>query len=132
MSVLSVLRRLGLAGLVVLFAVIPADGQSLPRDYTVHDSPLLTFATPGAPIQIQPTGDRRAASVRLTTRGRQELRLVADSFTVTMGKGGFTLSGTGSVVLSGAYSLKAQAITLTVCSDGRSVLEVRQGVREDR
>ncbi len=42
------------AGMVTLFlAAAAVAAQPAPRDYTLHNSPLLAMASPGSPIQVE-------------------------------------------------------------------------------
>ncbi len=126
----SALRESLVVGAVLLAVCVPSTGQ-VPKDESLHNAAWLTVAAPAGPIQVEPTDEGRAL-VKLKTRDGNEVRLAAQSFTVTMTNGGFTLTGTGDPVLSGLLSLKAQSLTLTVAADGRSVLDVRQGIWQRR
>jgi len=128
MSAGNLFQRAGIVGAAWLLAAFAAAAQQGPRDWTLHNSSLLTITTPTSYIQIESAEGGRA-EIKLATQRFGDVHIVAESFTVTMPNGGFTLTGTGGVVMSGAYSLRADSMVLRVSADGRSVLEVKGGVK---
>ena len=124
-------RQIGLLAAAALVVPLEATAQQIPRDYAIHGSRRLAIAASAAALVIEPLSEGRS-QVQLTTKSGDALTLSAQTLTVSMAEGGFTLTATRDVAMSGSFTLTADSVLFRVSSSGDSVLEAKRAVVKNR
>lgn len=80
----------------------------------MHGSHRLAVAAPGATLVIEPLAEGRC-QVRLTAKSDDPLTISAQTISVSMTEGGFTLTATRNVAMSGPRFLQHRRRRVQVC-----------------